>query len=106
MPDRKAKRFKAAHRIRVSFVGAAARLSGELVDLSNSGLLVRCSETPELETLGRLGIEMGRESIRIVAVVRRHVSGVGVAFKFNHMNPRDRELLHRLVLRLGTDSLR
>ncbi len=101
MAERRAKRVKAARKIAVGFLGAGARFTGDLVDISTYGLLVRSSQELEVGTPGRLGIDMGYATIRIVAVVRRVVPGVGVAFDFSTMGTRDRELLHRLLLMLS-----
>lgn len=51
--------------------------------------------------MGRLGIEIAPETFRTVAVVKRYASGVGIALQFTQMSPHDRELLHRLLLRVG-----
>lgn len=66
-------------------------------------MLVRCSENPAPETIGRLAIDMLPETFRTVVVVRRHVPGVGVALRFTQMSPHDRELLHRLMSYVGKD---
>jgi hypothetical protein len=98
---RRSKRFRATRKIAVAFLGSRMRFCGELVDLSTTGLLMRCSETPQPGAVGRLAIAVGYETSRVVATVRRVVAGVGIAVEFSHMNPRDRELLRRLVLRLA-----
>lgn len=85
----------------MGFLGVGVRVTGDLVDLSTTGILVRCSEDLEPGTMYRLGIPLGHETVRIVAVVRRRVPGVGVAFEFTHMGLRDRELLRRLLNRLS-----
>lgn len=85
----------------MAFLGSRMRFSGDLVDLSTTGLLMRCAETPDTGTVGRLAIAIGHETSRVVATVRRVVAGVGIALEFSHMNPRDRELLRRLILRLA-----
>lgn len=99
MAGRRAKRFRASQKIPVGFLGSGIRFSGELVDLSTTGLLMRSSETPDIGTVGRLAISVGYETSRMVGVVRRIIPGVGVALEFSHMGPRDRELLRRLILR-------
>lgn len=101
MAGRRSKRVKAVRKLTVSFVGAGVRLTGDLVDLSETGLLIRCSENLPLDTMGRLGIEIAPETFRTVAVVKRYASGVGIALQFTQMSPHDRELLHRLLLRVG-----
>ncbi len=88
----------------VGFLGPSVHLTGDLVDLSETGVLVRCSQDLKPETVGRLGIDVGNEILRTVAVVRRKVPGVGIAFQISQMTPRDRDLLHRLLFRLGWHS--
>lgn len=88
----------------MGFLGAGVRLTGELVDISTSGILIRCSHNIELGTVGRMAIPVGYETSRVVAVAKRHIPGVGVAFEFSHMSPHDRELLRRLLRRLSISS--
>jgi len=102
MAGRRAKRLRATQRVAVAFLGTTGSLAGELVDLSTTGLLIRCSQNLEPGTLGRLGIPLGQETIRIVAAVRRQVPSLGLAFEFVQMGSHDRELLHRLIMRLQT----
>jgi hypothetical protein len=82
-------------------MGNGVHVTGDLVDLSESGALVRCSENLPLETMGRFGIEIAPETFRTIALVKRHVPDVGIAFHFTQMTPHDRQLLHRLLLRVG-----
>jgi len=77
------------------------RFTGDLVDISSTGLLLRCHQEIELGTIGRMAIPVGHETSRIVAVAKRRLPGIGVAFEFSHMTPHDRELLRRLLLRLA-----
>jgi hypothetical protein len=49
-----------------------------------------------------MAIPVGHETSRIVAVAKRRLPGIGVAFEFSHMTPHDRELLRRLLLRLAS----
>lgn len=84
----------------VGFVGSTANFAGELVDLSKTGLLVRSSQSLAPGSLGRIGIPMGQEMIRVVVAVRRQVPSIGPAFEFVQMGQHDRELLHRLIMRL------
>jgi hypothetical protein len=100
MAERQAKRVKAKRRIAVGFLGPDIHITGEMVDLSESGVLVHTSQTLAPQTMGRLGMDMGPETFRTIASVRRNVPGVGVAFQFIHMTPHNRDLLHRLLLRL------
>ncbi len=103
MAGRRAKRIKPARKVTVSFMGPGVHFTGELADLSESGILIRCSKKLPLDTMGRLAIDMLPETFRTVAVLKRHVPGVGVALQFTQMTPQDRERLHRLILRLGKD---
>jgi hypothetical protein len=80
------------------------RFTGDLVDISTNGLLMRCPEDLPLGTVGRVAIPVGYETCRTVAVAARRLPGVGVAFEFSHMTPRDRELLQRLLLRISTPA--
>lgn len=101
MAGRRAKRFRTPFTIPIAFLGGGARFTGDLIDISTSGLLMRCEQDIELGTVGRMAIPIGYETSRVVAVATRRVPGVGVAFEFSHMTPRDRELLRRLLLRLA-----
>jgi hypothetical protein len=78
------------------------RFSGDLIDISSTGLLLRCKEDIELGTIGKMAIPVGHETSRVVAVATRRLPGVGVAFEFSHMTPHDRELLRRLILRVAS----
>jgi PilZ domain-containing protein len=99
MPGRRGKRFRATAKIPVGFIGAGTRFTAELCDISTSGCLLRCSEDQvQLGGAGRLGIQVGYETMRVSAVAKRVVAGVGIGFEFNHMYPHDRELLRRLML--------
>ena len=100
MAGKSAKRHRTPHKIGVGFLGAGTQFTGELVNVSISGLLVRCENTLPVGTMGRLGIEMEYGMIRTVVVIRRIVERVGLAFEFSQMTPRDRQTLQRLLLRL------
>jgi hypothetical protein len=100
MAGRRAKRLRASHHVPVGFVGPSASFTGDLVDLSKTGLLVRCSQSLEPGAPGRIGIPMGQETMRAMVAVRRHVPPIGLAFEFIQMSLRDRELLRRLLKRL------
>jgi c-di-GMP-binding flagellar brake protein YcgR len=100
MAGRRAKRIQATEKIPVGFLSANIRFSGALVDLSTTGMLVRTSHLLEPGTVGRIGIDVGDETLRIVVSVRRNVPSVGVAFEFMQMTQQDRVLMHRLSLRL------
>lgn len=86
-------------RISVGFLGPGTRFTADLVDISTSGCLLRCPEdqVPVGEP-GRLGIQVGYETMRVAVTAKRIVPGVGVAFEFSHMYPHDRELLRRLIM--------
>lgn len=101
MAGRRFKRVKPVRKVIVSFMGGGVHFSGELADLSESGILIRCTQELPLETTGQLAIEMSPETFRTIAVVKRHVAGVGVAFQFIQMSPHDRERLRRLMLYMG-----
>lgn len=76
------------------------------MDISTTGILLRCEEDIELGTVGRMAIPVGYETSRVVVVAKRRLPGVGVAFEFSHMSPHDRELLRRLLLRFAGQSER
>jgi hypothetical protein len=90
-------------KIMVGFVSGETRFVGYLVALSRNGLIMRCAENSEPGTIGRLGIVMGTEIFRVVAVVRRRIARVGLHFKFLRMSSRDRTLLRRLLQQTGRD---
>jgi len=100
MAERRAKRVKASRRIAVGFIAPNLRLAGYVENLSSRGMLLRCGEEVAPGTIGRMGVAVGHETIRIVAQVKNQVPGIGLAFDFLSMGPHDRELLHRLLLRL------
>jgi hypothetical protein len=97
----RAPRLKPERQIHVGFLGPGVHFVGDLVDLSETGVLVRCVQEVEPNTTGRLGIDIGSDIVRALAVARRRVAGVGVAFEMNQMTHRDRDLLHRLLFRMG-----
>ena len=101
MAGRRSKRFRPSVKIHIRFLGGGTRFAGELVDLSTTGILIRCSEDLPLGTVGRMAIPVGYETSRVVAVAKRRLPGVGIAFEFSHMAPHDRELLRRLLLRIS-----
>ena len=99
MPNRRGKRFRAATKIPVGFIGAATRFTAELHDISTSGCLIRCPDVQlAIGDSGRLGIQIGYETMRVAVVARRAIPGLGIAFEFSHMYPHDRELLRRLIM--------
>ncbi len=100
MAGRKTKRVQAVQSIPVGILGGDTYFTAQLVDISRTGLLVRCAEDLPVGTVGRIGIPLGAETLRIVAVVRRRIAGIGLAFQFVQMSHRNRALLHRLLMRL------
>ena len=52
-------------------------------------------------TLGKIGIPMGAETIRVAGAVRRVVPNEGVGIEFTRMAPRDRDKLQHLLLMLA-----
>ncbi len=103
---RKSARYEATIEVHMGILGVGLRLTGKIVDLSMTGVLMKTSRKLEPDTHVRLGIEMGVDTFRTVAIVRRTVPGVGVAFEFAQMNQRDRQLLGRLIqlLKLSVKS--
>ena len=75
-----------------------------LVDISTTGLLVRCEQPVESGTVLRVGIDVGQETFRGTVVARRQVPGIGVALEFQSMGLRDRPKLHALLKRVSTHS--
>ena len=104
MAGRRAKRHRVRRHILVGFLGAGTRFTGDLVDLSRTGMLVRTPTELEPGAVGRAGIALKSETLRSVVTVRRRVPQVGLAFEFTQMNQHDRELLHSLLLRLAGES--
>jgi hypothetical protein len=86
----------------VGFQGSGVRFTGDLVDLSTTGLLLRTDQDIELGAIGRMAITIGHETCRVIGVAKRRIPGVGIAFEFSHMSPRDRELLRMLMLRIAS----
>ncbi len=106
MPNRRGKRFRATTKIPVGFIGAAIRFAADLYEVSTSGCLLRCPENQvAVGDAGRLGIQIGLETLRVAVVAKRAVPGLGIAFEFTHMSPHERELLRRLVLWVSTGRL-
>lgn len=94
---RKAPRFPAKVMVYVGILGVGLRMTGRIVDLSMTGVLMQSSTALEPGTNVRLGIEMGVDTFRTVAIVRRMVPDAGIAFEFAQMTQRDRQLLGRLI---------
>ena len=85
-------------------MGGGVRFTGDLLDISTTGLLLRCEKDIEVGTVGRMAITVGYETSRVVAIAKRRLPGVGIAFEFSHMSPHDRELLRRLLVRLASQN--
>ena len=100
MVERRAKRVRPKRGILVAFTAPGIRLTGYLENLSTRGLLLRCSGEVASGTIGRLGLEVGNEVVRIVSEVKGSVQGVGIAVNFISMGSRDRDLLNRLLSRI------
>ncbi len=100
MDRRRPRRVKAA-RHRVSFLGADVYFTGEAIDLSATGVLVRCSQALGLDTRGQVEIQTDAEPFRAFVAVRRVVPKIGIAFQFIDLDPHERELLNSLILRLS-----
>jgi len=82
-------------------LGADRNRIGDLVDVSITGLLLQTREHFELGETRPMSISVGNETTQVVAVARRRIPGVGTAFEFTHISPRDRELLRRFLLQLS-----
>jgi hypothetical protein len=100
MAGRRAKRVPASQPVPVGILGGDIYFTAQLVDISRTGLLVRCTQDLPEGTIGRIGIPLGVDTLRILVVVRRRVPDIGLAFEFLQMTHRDRGLLHRLIMRL------
>ena len=87
--------------IPVGFVGSGHRLTGDLVTLSPYGLFVRSKREVRAGTFLRVGIMVGDETFRAVAVVRHSEAGAGFAVEFIQMTSSDRALLRRLYMKLS-----
>ena len=106
MPGRRSKRFRIPAQISVGFIGAGTRFTADLIDISTTGCLLRCPEKVQIGDIGRLGIKVAHETLRVAATAKRDIPGVGVGFEFSQMYPRDRELLRRLIMWIETNTLR
>ena len=102
---RKGTRYTATVKVHMGVLGVGSGLTGKLADLSMSGALMRTSVHLEPGAHLRLGIEMGVDTFRPLAIVRRNVPGVGIAFKFAQTSQRNRRLLGRLIQSLRIKTL-
>src|SRR6267378_5657880 len=82
MAGRRFKRIRSMRPVRAAFMGGGIHFTAEIVHASESGMLVRTSQELELDTIGRLAIDMLPETFRTVVVVKRLVPGVGLALQF------------------------
>lgn len=101
MKGRKTRRYRPSRVVLVGFVGAERRFTGDLMNISSSGMLVKCTEDVEPGVRLRAGIEVGLEIFRAGVVVRRRVPEAGIAFEFVNMSTRDRQKLHQLLGRIS-----
>jgi PilZ domain-containing protein len=98
------KRVKAKFGIPVGFLGAGLHFTGDMVNLSKTGILVQCSQDLEPGTVGRLGFPVEGRTARFLVRASRRVPGVGIAFHFHQMSPHDRSLLQLLISRLASPT--
>lgn len=101
MGGRKQKRYRLDRIVPVGFIGAGLRFAGVLINISPTGMLVKCDVKVEAGAMLRAGIEMGTEVIRAAVVAKRCVEGVGVGFEFLSMGPSDNQKLHHLLMRIA-----
>jgi hypothetical protein len=97
---RRARRLRPKTTVSIAFIGSGFRAVGTIIDLSIRGVLVQCPEKFKVGDVARLGLEMGHETIRIAATVRRSSPAVGVAFEFTQMGRGDRSLLRRMIMQI------
>ena len=88
----------------MAFQGVSSRFTGDLVDASTTGILLRCNENMALGSMGKIAIPVGHETCRAVVMAKRRLPGVGMAFEFTHLTIHNRELLRRLLLRIAAAS--
>ena len=98
MAGRRATRVQALRRIPVAFQGTNLSFTADLVDISRTGMLVRCTYDLPTGTIGRIAITLDAGTFRSVITVRRRVEPNGLAFEFTQMTQRDRHLLNRVLL--------
>jgi DNA-binding response OmpR family regulator len=87
-------------RIPAGFIGGGLALTGNVVAISRTGIVIRCSEDIPPGTIGRLGISLGQDVIRIGAEMQRRIPRVGLHFRFVRMSSHDRQLLGSLLFRM------
>ena len=64
MSGRKQKRYRLDHIVPVGFVGAGHRFVGDLLNISATGMLVKCAVDVRPGAVLRAGIETNNEMIR------------------------------------------
>jgi PilZ domain len=102
MPGRRVKRFRVSGKVPAAFIGPQTRLTADLRDISTNGcLLFLPNNQVQLGTFGRLGIQVGHETLRAGAVAKRVIPGQGVGFEFSQMYASDRDLLRRFIASLS-----
>jgi len=79
---RKAVRYEAKAEVHIGILGVGVRKTGRVVDLSMTGVMMQTPEKLEPGTHVRMGIEVGSDVLRTMAIVRRTIPGVGTAFEF------------------------
>ncbi len=84
--------------MKVGFQGTDVSFSADLVNISRTGMLVRCANDLPAGTMGRIAISLDAGTFRSVVTVRRRVESVGLAFEVTQMSQRDRHLLQRVIL--------
>jgi hypothetical protein len=98
---RKERRYRLNHVVPVGFIGAGHRFTGNLINISSSGMLAKCTQDIEPGTALRAGIEVGNETFRAVVAARRRVPQTGIGFEFQNMSMRDRQKLRLLLMRIA-----
>jgi len=99
MQRRRAERLRAQTAMQVGFVGTDDRFTAPLNEFTPFGLSVTTQRQVRLGAVYRLGIKLDADYFRAAAVVRAQRPG-GFAVEFLSMTTMDRELLHRLYLRV------
>ena len=80
----------------VSFVIGQGKHDGQCVNVSESGLLAKFDEPPELWTDGQLSLEAGDHYLGIHARVAR-IQGNEVGFAFSIQNDNDKAAINILI---------
>ena len=80
----------------VSFSGDGRTHEGRCINVSETGLLARCDDLPDLWTDGRLALEAGEHYLTIRARVAR-LQGKDVGFAFAITDDNDRAAISLLI---------